>query len=148
MSNIIITPYEYMQRERAKNNMFPLPPDYMDLTKDGQKQARLAVVCNHTTPMDFVAAWELFRKLYLLSTPPGFFYHNYFPSPSFHYEMVHDCALYTRNLIAAPRGTAKSTLIGVELPLFVMLTRPYYRVAVALATDKMVEDRSILSVNS
>lgn len=123
------------------NPLYPLPKDYLSLTKDGQKQARVAAVCRQRTPMELVAAWDTFRRLYLLTTPPGFFYHKWAPSPPFHYEMIRDVGEFGRNLFAAPRGFAKSIVIGTELPLFLLLTREYFRIAMCLATDKMVEDR-------
>jgi hypothetical protein len=77
----------------------------------------------------------------LLTTPPGFFYHNWVPSPPFHYEAIHDVGAYARNILAAPRGFAKSVIIGTELPLFLLLTRPHYRIILSLATDKQIEAR-------
>lgn len=133
--------FQHLQEQRAKNKWYPLPSDYGDLTKSGQHQARMSALCKQDTSFQFVAAWDLFRKLYLLTTPKGFFYHDYYPSPSFHYEIIHDCGAYAMNLIAAPRGFAKSVIIGTELPMFLLLTRPYYRIVLSMATDKMIESR-------
>jgi hypothetical protein len=123
------------------NPWAPLPADYGDLTKDGQKQARLATICKQDTPMDLVAAWDLFRRLYLLPTDPGFFYHSFVESPAFHYQAVYDLGDWARNILVAPRGFSKSTVIGTEVPLFFLLTRKYMRIALALATDRMIEGR-------
>ena len=136
----LIHPIDY-RRMDPSNPWFPLPRDYDRLTRDGQRQARLATLKRQNTPLDFVAAWDLFRRLYLMTTERGFFYHNFVPSPEFHYELLLYAAKYARNLAAAPRGFAKSIVIGTELPLFLALTRPYLRVALGLATDKLVEDR-------
>ena len=137
----IINPYEYIQEQRAKQKYWPLPADYEDLTQDGQAKARIVTLMKQTTPLEVVAAWDLFRRLYLLTTPAGFFYHNFVPSPPFHYEAIYDAATYARNIIAAPRGFAKSIVIGTELPLFLLLTRPHFRIVLSLATDKMIEAR-------
>lgn len=124
-----------------RNPNWPLCADYEDLTADGQRQARLATLRRQNTPLDFVGAWMLFRHCYLICTEPGFFYHRYVESPPFHYELIEFAADYARNLVAAPRGYAKSVIVGTELPLMLMLTRPYIRVALGMATDKLIEDR-------
>ena len=126
---------------RDAQPFWPLPADYESLTKDGQQKARVTTLRKQNTPMEFVTAWDLFRRLYLLTTDPGFFYHDFYPSPPFHYEAIYDCAKYARNIMAAPRGFAKSIVIGTELPLFLLLTRPHYRIVLSLATDKMIEAR-------
>jgi hypothetical protein len=140
-SPIISDPYSYIQEQRKNQQWWPLPADYDTLTVDGQKKARLATLSNQKRPIDLVAAWDLFRRLYLLTTPRGAFYHDYYPSPPFHYEALYDCGSYHLNVMAAPRGSAKSTVIGTELPLLLLLTRPYYRLILSLATDKMIEAR-------
>lgn len=91
--------------------------------------------------MQVVAAWDLFRRLYLMPTTPGFFYHDFVPSPPFHYQAIYDTAAHARNILVAPRGFAKSVIVGTELLIFLLLTRPYYRLALTLATDKLVETR-------
>jgi hypothetical protein len=123
------------------NSWHPLPRDYPDLTVEGQREARIAAVTKQDTPMELVGAWDLFRRLYLLPTEPGFFYHNFAPSPPFHYQAIHDLGQYARNILVAPRGFSKSTVIGTEVLLFLLLTRQYIRLALALATDKMIEAR-------
>lgn len=123
------------------NPYFPLPADYPQLSKAGQKAARLAALSDQSTSMKFVAAWALFRRLYLEPTEPGFFYHNYQPSPPFHYQMVYDMAEYSRNVQAAPRGFSKSVIIATELPLFLLLTRKHFRIIPCLSTDREVEGR-------
>jgi|GEM_PF-1729151 len=113
----------------------------MSLSKEGQKIARVEAVCRQRTPLEFVAAWDTFRRLYLMTTPAGFFYHNFKPSPPFHYQMIYDLGAYGRNMAAAPRGFAKSIVIGTEAPLFLAVTRPNLRIAICMATDEMVEAR-------
>lgn len=139
--SIGIDPYKYIVEQKKKNPFFPLPKDYFQLSGSEQKIARMAAITNHKTPLDFVAAWDCFRRLYLFTTRPGFFYHKLKPSPPFHYQAIYDCEAHARNLIGAPRGFAKSIVIGTELPLFLMLTRPYIRIVLCMATDKLVEGR-------
>jgi hypothetical protein len=121
------------------NEWYPLPPDYAELTEDGQRLARLSVVCDHSTPEKFVVAWDAFRRFYLQPTEPGFFYDDLVDSPAFHYEIVNDIGRYPYNVFAAPRGFGKSTLISLELPLFLSLTRTYFKMSLGFSTDKGIE---------
>lgn len=122
-------------------SLFPLPEDYETLTAEGQKQARMAVLQNHSTPYNLVLAWDFFRNLYLRQTQEAVFYKKGFvESPPFHSDMIFDIGKYDRNIYACPRGSAKSTLI-LELTLLLSLTRPFYEIMLGLATDRLVEDR-------
>lgn len=136
-----VNPYEYIMEEKKKNPLFPLPADYLKLSASEQKIARMEAITNQRTPLDFVAAWDCFRRLYLMTTRPGQFYHELKPSPPFHYQAIYDIEAHARNLIGAPRGFAKSIVIGTELPLFLLLTRPYIRVVICMATDNLIEER-------
>lgn len=141
MSNpVIIQPSQFWMAE-PDNPFYPLPKDYEDLTVDGKRQARIAAVSDQSTPLKMVAAWDCFRRMYLIPTEPGFFYHDYKESPSFHYEMIYDAGDCSRNVQMAPRGFAKSVIIGTELPLMLLLTRKYIRIVLSLATDSLVEGR-------
>jgi len=124
-----------------ENPHFPLPLDYADLTRDGQRQARVAVVCKQETPEDLVTAWDFFRRYYLERTPPGFFYKRLLPSPKFHYQSVYDLGKYRQNLMAAPRGGAKSGVLATEVPLLMSIGNSHFATAICLATDSMVEER-------
>ena len=119
---------------------YPLPPDYPDLTSEGQRLARVAAVSRNGTPEECVESWALFRALYLFPLPKGDFYtKGIHPSPAAHYEWVRDLAVNQRTLIAAPRGSAKSTAITRECSLRYALTNPYYRIQLVLGTDDLVE---------
>lgn len=123
---------------RGDNPLYPLPKDYDDLTKEGQRQARLSLVLDQKTPARFLRAWDMFRRFYLFPTEPGFFYTERKESPEFHYEMIYDAGRYARNVFAAPRGYAKSVVIGTELPLFLSLTRPYFKIALGTSNDRLM----------
>lgn len=132
----------WARQEGPEHNPFwPLPRNYDTMSPEAQKEARLRIVTNHRTPEEMVIAWDTFRRLYLMNTEPGFFYHKFSESPPFHYVAVYDLGRYDRNLLAAPRGTAKSVVLGTEIPLFLSLTRPNMRTVLCLATDTMVEQR-------
>jgi hypothetical protein len=93
------------------------------------------------SPEKLVERWNLFRRLYLCTVGESFYKGGFQESPDFHFQMVRDLGSYGRNAVGAPRGSAKSMVIGTEIPLFFTLTRPYYETMLALATDRLVEDR-------
>jgi hypothetical protein len=136
-----IEAWEYKSQE-PDNPWYPLPRDYGELDTGGKRQARLAALRRQDTPMRFVAAWDLFRRLYLVMADKTVsFYKRYAPSPPFHYEIIRDIGRYGRNVFGAPRGFGKSVVVGMEVPLFVSVTRQRFSTAVCLATDAMVEGR-------
>jgi len=125
----------------TNNPFWPLPSDYDELTDGGKREARLSVLSDQSTPEKLVVAWQFFRSMYLRPVGEAFYVGGFVDSPEMHYQMVWDLGTYARNSQAAPRGTAKSTVIGKEIPLFLSLTRPYYKIILGLATDTLVEDR-------
>jgi hypothetical protein len=128
--------------ERGPSNaMYPLPPDYADLTEDGQRLARVNACCLRRDPEEYVTSWAFFRQAYLEVTPEGFFYKRRKASPPAHSQMVWDMAAYGRNVHVAPRGSAKSTVIGKEIPIKEALTRPFCAELLVLAIHPMVEQR-------
>lgn len=128
-------------RDRS-NPYWPLPKDYSDLSAEGQRLARLSVLCNHTTPVNLVIAWYFFCKVYLAQTKEAvYFKKGYQESPNFHFGMVYDMGQYGRNAYAAPRGSAKSTVITEEMTLLLSLTKSFYEITLAQSTDRLVMDR-------
>lgn len=123
------------------NPYFPLPPDYSSLSRDGQREARLFTLRDQNTPQKLAQAWNLFRQLYLRPRGDAFYQLGFHKSPSFHWQMIIDLGTYARNCQAAPRGFGKSVVIGIEVPLFLLLTRPYFSIAMAMATDKLIDAR-------
>ena len=77
--------------------IWPLPEDYEELSLDGQKQARLAVLHNQSTPFDLVVAWDFFRRCYLAGAGKLFYKNGFEESSDFHYEMIFDLGQYGRN---------------------------------------------------
>ena len=117
----------------------PLPDDYEELTEDGKRQARVAVVSDDSTPQRSVVRWHYFRQWYLM--PSDSFYKKFVPSAQFHYQAIHDLYTYEKNILAAPRGSAKSICIGTETPLIDLVTKPHSDTNLLLATQDMVEER-------
>ncbi len=122
-------------------SIWPLPRDYEELSAENQKQARLAILHNQSTSFDLVVAWDFFRRVYLAGAGKLFFKNGFQESPPFHYDLIYDLGEHGRNAQAAPRGSAKSTVIGLEAPLLLSLTRPHYEMTLGLATDRLVEER-------
>ena len=124
---------------RADNPNWPLPKDYYtDLTKDGQRMARVNACSLRGRPDLEVAAWWFFRSHYLFPLPPGAFYkHGHTKSPPAHYKWVYDWAKYDRTVHAAPRGSAKSTLVREEI-LRHVLTRPHWEVGYFLSKQAFI----------
>jgi len=120
---------------------FPLPENYGDMTPADQRTARLAILMAQSTPEKLVRAWEFFRNIYLKPIGKGFYRTGFVPSPPFHFTMIEDLGRYARNAEAAPRGSAKSTVIGCEVILLLLLTRPYFSIVLGMATDSLIEAR-------
>lgn len=118
-----------------------LPPDYPTLSTTGKILARLNGTRLHITPDHFVRAWVLFRTYYLKQLPDGVFYKNFKASPKCHYDAVRDLATYQFNAWAFPRGTGKSTVMGIELPMLLAYARPHYSTLMVLAKDDFVQKR-------
>lgn len=135
--------YDISGNTVEENPLFPLPPDYETLTEDGQMEARLSAVSDHSTPTRFTYAWSFFRRYYLMNPGEGFiFFKSYAPSPPFHYQAVYDLAAYQYNLLAAPRGSSKSTIIGCEVPLLCLCTRKEnFDISLCLAVEDMLAPR-------
>ena len=124
------------------NPYWPLPRDYPELSVEGQRLARLSVIRDLSTPLKLVIAWSFFRKVYLAQTQEAVFYKNGFTeSPEFHSDMVYDLGKYGRNAYAAPRGSAKSTVLAVECSMLLSLAIPFYEIILGLSVDKQVEER-------
>ncbi len=102
---------------------------------------------DQSTLTKFVCAWDAFRRLYLKPQGQGFYRGGFVESPEFHYQAIADLAQHGRNALAAPRGTAKSTVIGAEVPILLALTRPYFPISLCLPTDKLVETRFDIIIN-
>jgi hypothetical protein len=94
------------------------------------------------TEDDFIVAFLFFENYYLLEGQEnGFFFDDFVQDAAFHIEGLRDYIRYDLNVIAAPRGFAKSVKWGIQLPLFLILSRAYYKIAICLATDEMVSER-------
>lgn len=93
------------------------PPNYPQLSAVEKKEVRVAIVSSTQTPQDVVEGWEFFTAYYLDRLPGGkqlearFFYKKRMVTPGFHREMIRDMTEHTFCVTAAPRGSAKSTVL-------------------------------------
>lgn len=127
---------------KENNPYYPLPSDYPTLDGKGQRQARVNAVTLQETPEDLVHAWAFFRGYYLFPTLHGEWYsHGILPSPPFHYDFIRDLGTYPFNVWAAPRASAKSTILGMEIPLLFLVTRPYSETVVIFSVGRFVNKR-------
>ena len=81
-----------------------------------------------------------FRNWYLI--PMEGYYKKHTPSPPFHYEMVSDMNQYAMNLYGAPRGFAKSYVIGADACLYLLYTIPHFDIAQCLSVQRMIPKTS------
>lgn len=122
--------------------LYPLPEDYADLSAEGQHLARVAAVSRHDTPQHFVESWDFFRRTYLAGCQRQKFYKDgYVESPDFHSDMVYALGQYALNAWAAPRGSAKSTVLDLEISLLLVLTKRFFDISLFFSTDKMKQPR-------
>lgn len=121
---------------------FGLPDNYLRLTSEDQRRrARLAVLADQSSPEQVIRAWSFFRTYYLEGDEGFRFYKRKIPSPALHYKWVYDAAKYGRNMIAACRSFAKSTVMALEWPLFLALTRPGIDVLICYLNDELARKR-------
>lgn len=126
--------------QQEGNELYPLPPDYQELTPEGMRLARVNACTLQETPEDLVHAWAFFRATYLFPLPRGQWYSNErVPSPAAHYRFVHDVGQYSRNIHVYLRSFAKTTLID-ELNLLWANTRPYTKVLIIKSHDDFVKE--------
>lgn len=133
--------------EKEGNEFYPLPKDYGSLTTDGQRQARVNACRLWTTKGKtskeigdaFVAGMRFFDMWYLEPNPeadfdPLFYDDKPLRTPNFHFDIQKMWATSQRNIVIAPRGSAKSFLVRKSC-LFRMLSRPMFSILYATSTN-------------
>lgn len=115
-----------------------LPRDYMDLTLEGQRLARIALVSDRSSPEAFVVGWNFFRNHYLMHED-AFFYDDLKEPSEYHFEWAYNRIAYDFNLLAAFRGAAKTTICVHEFPLMDICTMPGSKTMMVASTEKKVE---------
>jgi len=123
---------------------FPLPSDYNELTREGQRLARVnaarqwLVSCSpQEHRVRAIASHNFFDLAYLHPTDndnPGFYDENPLPKPPFHDQMVGDWHSYRMTGQQFPRGSAKSTTCRRDM-IHRSVTCPNYSFVYATSTD-------------
>ena len=106
------------------NDLYPLPPDYLELSEEGQRQARTNAVRQFLVPgltdrqkaEAYVASLNFFDFYYLhpdldVEFDPMFYDDAPLPTPEMHYDIARQWATERLSIAIAPRGSAKSSLV-------------------------------------
>ena len=125
----------------SANSYYPLPVDYGRLTQAGQRAARLAVARDRSTIIKAMEGWVFFRHYYLSYPGLGFYPQGIAESPAFHYDMIRDYFTYMFTVTAAPRGSAKSTLMCIEMTLLNLITIASYSAIICTSSDKLIQPK-------
>lgn len=137
------------------NNLYPLPPDMVQLTGEGARQARVNATRQWLIPHAnkkergeaFAASVRFFDRFYLYPDPevdfdPMFYDQAPRKTPPFHVDLLRQWGSGDRNLAIAPRGSAKSALIRKAI-LVRMLTVPKYSIFYATSTKDNVRETAL-----
>jgi len=129
------------------NDLFPLPQDYLELSDEGQREARVNACRQWLVPtsnpddksLRFIGSMLFFEQWYLNPDEeddfdPMFFDEEPVPVPDGHLGIYKDWATNRSSLIIAPRGFAKSNCIRKSI-LLQMLSRPGFSFIYATSTN-------------
>ena len=129
------------------NDLFPLPSDYLELSEEGQREARVNACRQWLVPTTnsndkaarFIGAMLFFEQWYLNPDEeddfnPMFFDEDPMPIPDGHLGIYKDWATNRSSLIIAPRGFAKSMCIRKSI-IMQMLSRPGFSFIYATSTN-------------
>jgi hypothetical protein len=82
---VIRIPKQALIIPSTDNPRYPLPPDYEELSTEGQRLARVNACLQTDTPRASALSWNFFRNYYLMPDPASgydpMFYKNILPSP-------------------------------------------------------------------
>lgn len=138
-------PVKPVRFPKEGNPLYPLPPDYNELTEDGRRLARVNAMSLRDTVEDRVIAWTCLRDWYLLRMPQGMWYKPpVFPDCPLHYAMIHDLHAYGRSVQVFPRSFGKSIKID-EFCALSLLTLPFFRISLIKSNYKFAE-KSVLQI--
>ena len=122
------------------NAFFPLPPDYPNLTKEGQRLARVNAVRLTGKPELDVTAWMFFRETYLVPKAETWYKTGFTASPITHARWVYDWHAHPLLIHVAPRGSSKTT-VNMEDILRSVVAFPYWECVLFLSTQNFASDR-------
>jgi len=144
--------------QKKDNPLYPLPPDYMDLSEEGRREARVNACRQwllHNKPEEkfakaeaFVHSLNFFDKYYLhpefdeagdILWDPLFYDFPPCPVPDFRWSLYRARILYRLMVGVAPRGSTKSKGLAIEMMLE-MLTRPAFSIIYATSINTLAEE--------
>lgn len=135
------------------NELWPLPADYLTLTDEGQRQARVNACRQWALPDTparmgeaLAACVSLFDRYYLYPTEdynPGFYDVQPREPAPYHHDVLrlwgaHQTGANKMTLTIAPRGGAKSMLCRKEM-ILKLLTHPIYSYVYATGAHHLAE---------
>jgi len=136
------------------NAMWPLPPDYLDLTAEGQRLARVNACSQWLVPTSdlqlkatrFAGSVNFFDQCYLHPDwdddfNPYFYDDDPVEPPPGHFAIYRMWASSPRSIAIAPRGFAKSNCFR-KTALLQMLTRPAFSFIYATSSVDNAEQTS------
>jgi hypothetical protein len=128
---------------RIGNPYYPLVPDYNLLTKEGKRQARVAVCRDDSSATAYITGHIFFRSHYLAPQGETFYQEGgLLPTAPGHILMLQDYCRFPLCVEAFPRGHGKSTIFSKELPLREVVCFPFRQVVVCTASEKLVADKA------
>lgn len=141
----------YLPVEKRLRPDLALPYDYEELTKEGQRKARINA-CRHwlvdTNDKELraegmVLSLKFFDKYYLwpdeeADFDPWFYDEDPLESPEFHWEMSRVWAMHRMSVTQAPRGSAKSTHSKKDMILR-LVSRPKYSLGYCTSNQEHAE---------
>lgn len=136
------------------NPLHPLPPDYLELSQEGQRQARINACRQWQIPVSqrfspqakaesAVASLKFLDMYYLRDDEAdnfraGFYDEEPAQNALFHEDISRNLILHQKVVCAAPRGSAKSTHARKET-LLRLLTRNQFSVTYATSTNRLAK---------
>lgn len=139
------------------NDLYPLPPDYLDLTHEGRRLSRINA-CRQWMLHDrgdplvrgraFLESIMYFDREYLrreysddgdsILFDPLFYKTEPQPLPAFHLQHTQYIAIFRMLAAVMPRGSGKSTRIAI-VAMLLMLTMPANEVLYCTSTNDLAE---------
>lgn len=136
------------------NRWWPLPPDFVDLTPEGQRLARVNACRQWLLPgtpqergLAFAGCIRFFDITYLYPDPTSDFDPMFYDDPpcktaGFHNDIAQMWGSSDLNIAIAPRGSAKSFLSRKAM-LLRLLSRPMYSIVYATSTGENAKGTGI-----
>ena len=131
---------------KKNNKFYPLPADYLELSGEGQRAARVNACSSWYDPKfpkdiihdseAFVTGFRFFKEYYRKGWR-GNQAKYYLDSPQFHDDWIRDVAFNPHVIVTSFRSSGKTIVFGEELPEFLVVTRPNTPITYTSSTDPL-----------